>query len=314
MSETGVPLHGLGTPPTIISPVPGRDGPAPPLALARKLTRANALHPLPGETAPMEPGRMSKKRKLDIRDFFRSQRVTDSGETGGDRGGETGGDRGGEDREGETGGEDREGETGGEDREGDRGGDAVEDEGEAREGEAGGDGREAGKSQETDPNGESSRESAKDRELLKHSGHLMLGIDQHQEEHRAHCTSVTSDNRSEDTTYSSQETICYDMECEAALICEEKGAPVMDLPILVFSCECQSSCMVPGWYLLHALEIVLGDTSNLFATTHGCVILEELDLCNLIGLQAEQVLVQALVIPRLDHCNSLLAGLPASAI
>ena len=69
--------------------------------------------------------------------------VTDSGETGGDRGGETGGGETGGDR----GGEDREGETGGEDREGDRGGDAVEDEGEAREGEAGGDGREAGKSQ-----------------------------------------------------------------------------------------------------------------------------------------------------------------------
>ncbi|CAB1419837.1 unnamed protein product [Pleuronectes platessa] len=40
--EEGVSLHGFGPPPTIISLAPGRDGPAPRLALARKLTGANA--------------------------------------------------------------------------------------------------------------------------------------------------------------------------------------------------------------------------------------------------------------------------------
>ncbi|KAJ8352103.1 hypothetical protein SKAU_G00235790 [Synaphobranchus kaupii] len=75
------------------------------------------------------------------------------------------------------------------------------------------------------------------------------GIVLHQEEPRAHCTSVRSDNRSEDfipVPNSSQGTVGYDMECEPALICEENGAPMVDLPILVFSRECQSSCTVLG--------------------------------------------------------------------
>ncbi|KAJ8359464.1 hypothetical protein SKAU_G00159890 [Synaphobranchus kaupii] len=84
------------------------------------------------------------------------------------------------------------------------------------------------------------------------------GIVLHQEEPRAHCTSVRSDNRSEDfipVPNSSQGTVGYDMEtlsrlshvlCEPALICEENGAPMADLPILVFSHECQSSCTVLG--------------------------------------------------------------------
>ncbi|CAB1425858.1 unnamed protein product [Pleuronectes platessa] len=42
MPMKGVSLNGLGPPPTIISPAPGRDGSAPWLALARELTGANA--------------------------------------------------------------------------------------------------------------------------------------------------------------------------------------------------------------------------------------------------------------------------------
>ena len=34
-------------------------------------------------------------------------------------------------------------------------------------------------------------------------------------------------------------------QCEAALICEENRVPVINVPILVFSCKCQSTCM--GW-------------------------------------------------------------------
>ncbi|KAJ8360377.1 hypothetical protein SKAU_G00169020 [Synaphobranchus kaupii] len=60
-------------------------------------------------------------------------------------------------------------------------------------------------------------------ELPTHSGHMRSGIVLHQEEPRAHCTS-----------------------CEPALICEENGAPMANLPILVFSGKCQSSCTVLG--------------------------------------------------------------------
>ena len=35
-------------------------------------------------------------------------------------------------------------------------------------------------------------------------------------------------------------------QCEPAIICEANGEPVVDLPILVISSECQSSCTVPG--------------------------------------------------------------------
>ncbi|KAJ8374091.1 hypothetical protein SKAU_G00046710 [Synaphobranchus kaupii] len=86
-------------------------------------------------------------------------------------------------------------------------------------------------------------------ELPTHSGHMRPGIVLHQEEPRAHCTSVRSDNHSEDfipVPNSSQGTVGYDMECEPALICEENGAPMADLLILVFSRECQSSCTVLG--------------------------------------------------------------------
>ncbi|KAJ8345989.1 hypothetical protein SKAU_G00301820 [Synaphobranchus kaupii] len=116
-------------------------------------------------------------------------------------------------------------------------------------------------------------------ELLTHSGHMRPGIVLHQEEPRAHCTSVRSDNRSEDfipVPNSSQGTVGYDMECEPALICEENGAPMVDLPILVFSRECQSSCTVLG----------CEHSKPSCDRTYGCAILEELDyLCNLIGLQ-----------------------------
>ncbi|KAJ8355046.1 hypothetical protein SKAU_G00226130 [Synaphobranchus kaupii] len=68
-------------------------------------------------------------------------------------------------------------------------------------------------------------------------------------------------------------------QCEPALICEENGAPMADLPILVFSGKCQSSCTVLGYCAgRHTKPSCDG--------TYGCAILEELDyLCNLNGLQ-----------------------------
>ncbi|XP_062273108.1 uncharacterized protein LOC133978798 [Scomber scombrus] len=71
----------------------------------------------------------------------------------------------------------------------------------------------------------------------------------HQEEPRDHCTSVRSDNPSEDcipVPNSSQVTVGNDMECEPAVIYEENGAPMANLTILVFSVKCQSSCTVLG--------------------------------------------------------------------
>ncbi|KAJ8342163.1 hypothetical protein SKAU_G00320910 [Synaphobranchus kaupii] len=58
------------------------------------------------------------------------------------------------------------------------------------------------------------------RELPTHSGHMRPGIVLHQEEPRAHCTSVKSDNRSEDfipVPNSSQGTVGYGMEVCATL-------------------------------------------------------------------------------------------------
>ncbi|KAJ8356578.1 hypothetical protein SKAU_G00193720 [Synaphobranchus kaupii] len=77
------------------------------------------------------------------------------------------------------------------------------------------------------------------------------GIVLHQEEPRAHCTSVKSDNGSEDfipVPNISQDsfTSVTCAQCEPALICEENGAPMANLPILVFSGKCQSSCTVLG--------------------------------------------------------------------
>ncbi|XP_073321443.1 uncharacterized protein [Pagrus major] len=86
-------------------------------------------------------------------------------------------------------------------------------------------------------------------ELPPHCGHMRPVTILHQDEPRAHCTSVRSDSRAEDfipVPNSSQGTVGFDMECEPALICEENGAPTTDLPILVFSHECQSSFTVLG--------------------------------------------------------------------
>ncbi|KAJ8358739.1 hypothetical protein SKAU_G00152640 [Synaphobranchus kaupii] len=88
------------------------------------------------------------------------------------------------------------------------------------------------------------------------------GIVLHQEEPRAHCTSVRLFH------------VCVNL-----LICEENGAPMANLPILVFSGKCQSSCTVLGYCAgRHSKPSCDG--------TYGCAILEELDyLCNLNGLQ-----------------------------
>ncbi|KAI4892783.1 hypothetical protein NFI96_006341, partial [Prochilodus magdalenae] len=70
-------------------------------------------------------------------------------------------------------------------------------------------------------------------ELPAYSLHMRLGIVVHQEEPRTHCTSVGSDNGSEDFIL-----------VKPALICEKHKAPVADLLILVFCGKCQSSSTV----------------------------------------------------------------------
>ncbi|KAJ8354561.1 hypothetical protein SKAU_G00221280 [Synaphobranchus kaupii] len=111
------------------------------------------------------------------------------------------------------------------------------------------------------------------------------GIVLHQEETRAHCTSVRFDNGSEDFI-----PVPNSSQCEPALICEENGAPMANLPILVFSGKCQSSCTVLGCehrshYRTSGPHATLMDKPSC-DDTYECAILEELDyLCNLNGLQ-----------------------------
>ncbi|KAI4896330.1 hypothetical protein NFI96_015778 [Prochilodus magdalenae] len=79
-------------------------------------------------------------------------------------------------------------------------------------------------------------------ELPAYSRHMRPGIVVHQEEPRTHCTSVESDNGSEDFILipnSSQGAVV-----KPALICEKHKAPVADLPILVFCGQCQLSSTV----------------------------------------------------------------------
>ena len=64
------------------------------------------------------------------------------------------------------------------------------------------------------------------------------------------------------------------------------------------------------------LDSQLSLTANITATTRSCrfMLYNIRRIRPLLTQKAVQVLVQALVISRLDYCNSLLAGLPASAI
>ena len=64
------------------------------------------------------------------------------------------------------------------------------------------------------------------------------------------------------------------------------------------------------------LDSQLSLTANITATTRSCrfMLYNIKRIRPLLTRKAAQVLVQALVIPSLDHCTSLLTGLPASAI
>ena len=63
------------------------------------------------------------------------------------------------------------------------------------------------------------------------------------------------------------------------------------------------------------LDSQLSLTANTTATTRSCrFMLHNIRRIRLLTEKGTQVLVQALVISGLDYCNSLLAGLPASAI
>lgn len=101
-------------------------------------------------------------------------------------------------------------------------------------------------------------------ELPTDSGHVRSGVVLHLEESRAHCASVRSDNGSDDCQTGLAGWCCRQhnvhhgisrlfhvmsvtfAQCEHAVICEENRAPMVDLPILVFSVESQSSCTVLG--------------------------------------------------------------------
>ena len=64
------------------------------------------------------------------------------------------------------------------------------------------------------------------------------------------------------------------------------------------------------------LDSQLSLTANITATTRSCryMLYNIRRIRPLLTQKAAQVLVQALIISRLDYCNSLLAGLPAGAI
>ena len=93
-----------------------------------------------------------------------------------------------------------------------------------------------------------------------------------------------------------------------------KGSPTQDLTITI-----DNSVVVPT-QTARNLGVTLDDqlsfTANIAATTRSCrYMLHNIRRIRpLLTQKAAQVLVQALVISRLDYCNSLLIGLPACAI
>ncbi|XP_056292987.1 uncharacterized protein LOC130208093 [Pseudoliparis swirei] len=93
-----------------------------------------------------------------------------------------------------------------------------------------------------------------------------------------------------------------------------KGSPTHDLTTTF-----NSSVLAPAPTARNlgvTLDSQLSLTANITATTRSCrYMLHNIRRIRpLLTQKAAQVLVQALVISRLDYCNSLLAGLPAKAI
>ncbi|XP_056292392.1 uncharacterized protein LOC130207733 [Pseudoliparis swirei] len=92
-----------------------------------------------------------------------------------------------------------------------------------------------------------------------------------------------------------------------------KGSPTHDLTTTF-----NSSVLAPTLTARNlgvTLDSQLSLTANIAATTRSCrYMLHIRRIRPLLTQKAAQVLVQALVISRLDYCNSLLAGLPAKAI
>ncbi len=70
----------------------------------------------------------------------------------------------------------------------------------------------------------------------------------------------------------------------------------------------QETYILPNWWLCLKIGVVIDDKLNfsdhITKTARSCRFSEH----------ASQLLVQALVLTRLDYCNALLAGLPASSI
>ena len=93
-----------------------------------------------------------------------------------------------------------------------------------------------------------------------------------------------------------------------------KGSPTHDLTITF-----DNSVVAPTQtvrILVVTPNSQLSLTADITATTRSCrYMLHNIRrICPLLSQNAAQVLVQALIISHLDYCNSLLAGLPASAI
>lgn len=95
-------------------------------------------------------------------------------------------------------------------------------------------------------------------ELPTHSGHRRLSIVLYPKEPGAHSTSKRSDSGPEDfilipqfmtfSTVSPVFIMCITCgQCEFALNYNDNRASVADLRVLMFSSECQLSCMVLGW-------------------------------------------------------------------
>ena len=93
----------------------------------------------------------------------------------------------------------------------------------------------------------------------------------------------------------------------------DKTEPRPDYRHRQLCCRPYPDRKVPGY---DTLDSQLSLNSNIFATSRSCrYMLHHFRRIRLFLTQkAAQVLVQALIISCLDYCNSLLAGLPASAI